>query len=547
MAQEVRKTAGQPAATSFPAKVAPYKEPPDTLDAMVYMVLADAGSENADMREFLYRDRTNLAVYCKAMYGLAMVKQGHKDKLDMILQNISQYLIKDNEDQTAYLKIPEDNFWWCWYGSDVEADAYYLKLLSKTDPKGETAPLLAKYLINNRKNASYWTNTRDTAIAIEAFADYIRGSGEDKPDMTVTISLDGKKVKEVKIDSTNLFSFDNKLEVFGDAVTAGKHKLEFTKAGTGPLYFNAYVTNFTLEDPIKKAGLEVKVDRKYYKLVKVDASVKVSGSRGQALDQKVEKYERKLLKDGDMLDSGELVVVEIEIDSKNDYEYVLFEDMKAAGFEPVEVQSGYNGNDLNAYMELRDERVCFFARTLARGKHSVAYRLRAEIPGAFSAAPCRPGPAAMYAPELKANSDEFKVRIGDTPLLRPARAELLSDGTLFSSRFTTHSLLQLAEWVPWASVLTCPCGTACLKMLPPRASEYACRGATGFGKPCSGPAARAVGRGRIRRSPEYTDAQRLAGQNHPNAKRRLLDDYFSNPNSRSHSPSARSSSRESSG
>ena len=31
--------------------------------------------------------------------------------------------------------------------------------------------------------------------------------------------------------------------------------------------------------------------------------------------------------------------------------------MKAAGFEPVDVQSGYNGNELGAYMELRDNRV----------------------------------------------------------------------------------------------------------------------------------------------------------------------------------------------
>ena len=36
--------------------------------------------------------------------------------------------------------------------------------------------------------------------------------------------------------------------------------------------------------------------------------------------------------------------------------------MKAAGFEPVEVRSGYNGNDMGAYMELRDERVSFFVR-----------------------------------------------------------------------------------------------------------------------------------------------------------------------------------------
>ena len=69
-------------------------------------------------------------------------------------------------------------------------------------------------------------------------------------------------------------------------------------------------------------------------------------------------------------------------------------------------------------MELRDERVCFFARTLARGKHSVAYKLRAEIPGAFSALPTKA--SAMYAPELKANSDEFKVNIEDAPAVKPA-------------------------------------------------------------------------------------------------------------------------------
>jgi uncharacterized protein YfaS (alpha-2-macroglobulin family) len=155
----------------------------------------------------------------------------------------------------------------------------------------------------------------------------------------------------------------------------------------------------------------VKVNRKYYKLTRVDKEVKVSGSRGQALNQKVEKYERKELSNLAQLKSGDLVEVELEIDSKNDYEYLLFEDMKAAGFEPMLVRSGYNPNDMGAYMELRDDRVCFFVRHLARGKHSVSYRLRAEIPGKFSALPTRA--SAMYAPELKGNSDEIKLVIQD--------------------------------------------------------------------------------------------------------------------------------------
>jgi uncharacterized protein YfaS (alpha-2-macroglobulin family) len=394
-----------------PTKTFPWKEYADNLDAFVYMVLVDGGVANTDMDAFLYRDRTHLAVYAKAMYGLALHKQQQAEKLAMILKNVEQFVVNDNENQTTYLRLPGDNYWWYWYGSEIEADAYYLKLLSRTSPKDEKAAGLVKYLLNNRKHATYWNSTRDTAVCIEAMAEYLKASGEDKPDMTVEIWLDGKKQKEEKIDAGNLFTFDNQFVLFGDAVETGKHTLEVKRKGTGPVYFNAYLTNFTLEDFITKAGLEVKVNRKYYKLNRVDKSVKVEGSRGQAADQKVEKYERQELPTGATLKSGDLVEVELEIDSKNDYEYLLFEDMKAAGFETVLVRSGYNPNDLGAFMELRDDRVCFFVRALPRGKHSVSYRLRAEIPGQFSALPTRA--SAMYAPELKGNSDEIKLKIKD--------------------------------------------------------------------------------------------------------------------------------------
>ncbi|MGQ0635052.1 MAG: alpha-2-macroglobulin family protein [Planctomycetaceae bacterium] len=388
-----------------------WKDSADNLDAFVYMVLVDADVADNDMLEFLYRDRTKLAVYGKALYGLALHKQQQADKLAMILTNIEQFLVQDDENQTAYLKLPEGSSWWYWYGSETEANAYYLKLLAKTAPKDEKASRLVKYLLNNRKHATYWNSTRDTAIAIEALAEYLVASGEGKPDMTLEVWLDGKKQKEVKIDSSNLFTFDNQFVLFGDAVETGQHTLELRKKGAGPVYYNAYLTNFTLEDFITRAGLEVKVNRKYYRLKKVDKSVKVSGARGQALDQKVEKYEREELANLATLKSGDLVEIELEIDSKNDYEYLIFEDMKASGFEPQEVRSGYGGDGLGAYMELRDEKVCFFVRWLARGKHSVAYRMRAEIPGRFSALPTRA--YAMYAPELKGNSDEIKLSIVD--------------------------------------------------------------------------------------------------------------------------------------
>ena len=405
---------------NFARQVNPRKQHADDLDAFVYMILVDAGQadggqpgeeQSLEMRDFLYRDRNEIAVYSKAMFGLALHKLGDKEKLRMITRNIEQYLVQDAENETAYLRMPEGSYWWYWYGNETEANAYYLKLLARINPQGETAPRLVKYLLNNRKHATYWRSTRDTALCVEAFADYIRASGEAQPDMTVELLVDGERRKEVRITSENLFTFDNKFVLAGQDVTAGEHVIEIRRRGNGPVYFNAYLTNFTLEDHITRAGLEIKVDRQYYKLIEADKEAAVAGAAGQVVKQRVDKYRREPIHNLELLKSGDLIEIELVIDSKNDYEYVLFEDMKAAGFEPVDVRSGYTNNGLGAYTEFRDDRVTFFVRQLTRGRHSISYRLRAEIPGRFSALPARA--SAMYAPELKGNSDEIKLQIED--------------------------------------------------------------------------------------------------------------------------------------
>ncbi len=383
----------------------------DNLDAFVYMVLTDEAVENKKMRDYLYRDRNSLAVYAKAMFGLALVKAKDSQKLAMIVKNIEQFLVRDAENQTAYLNLPNSSYWWYWYGSEYEAHAYYLKLLSRTAPTDKKASGLVKYLLNNRKHATYWNSTRDTAVIVEAFADYLTASGEAAPDLTLDIFFNNQKMKTVRINAKNLFSFDNKLILEGKQIATGTNHIQLQKSGKGPIYFNAYLDYFTLEDFITRAGLEIKVQRRVFKLTEVDKKIKDAGSHGQVVDRRVEKYEREPLENLAALKSGDLVEVELVIESKNDYEYLVFEDMKAAGFEPVEVRSGYTGNEMGAYVEFRDQKVAFFVRRLARGRHSVSYRLRAEIPGKFSALPTRA--YAMYAPELKANSDEIKLIIKD--------------------------------------------------------------------------------------------------------------------------------------
>ena len=270
---------------------------------------------------------------------------------------------------------------------------------------------MVKYLINNRSHGTYWNSTRDTAYCLEAIGEYLKATTEGEPNLTVEVVYDGKVLKIVEITKDNLFTFDSTAIVAGDILTSGKHTVELRKKGDGPLYSNAYVEYFTLEAFITKAGLEVKVDRTFYKLVPETKTIDAVDSKGQAIDQKRAKYKRVPLKSGDKVKSGDLIEVELGIDSKNDYEYLVFEDWKAAGMESVEVRSGYNPNSLGAYMELRDEKVSLFVQNLPRGRHNLSYRLRAEIPGKFSALPTRA--EAMYAPELRANSDEMKIRIGE--------------------------------------------------------------------------------------------------------------------------------------
>ena len=393
-------------------KDVPRKAHPDNLDAFVFMVLTNAEQKtNEEMAGYLYEDRNHFSIYGKSMIALAFHKLKDNEKVSMLRRNIEQYLVVDKENQTAYLKMDNGSYWWYWYGSEWETHAYYLKLLAKVDAKSDVASGLVKYLVNNRKNSYYWNSTRDTALCIEAIADYITATKESKPDMTVEILLDGEKIGEEKITADNLFTFNNKVVVDSSKVSTGKHKLELRRKGDGPVYFNAYMTYFSKMDFIKKAGLEVKVQRKIYKLIRKEDVNLRSGAAGKVIKANQEAYKRILLKNGDELTSGDLIEVELEIDSKNDYEYIVFEDLKAAGFEAVDVRSGYTRKGFHAYREMRNDRVSFFVTSLPRGKHNISYRLRAEIPGKFSALPAKV--YANYAPELKGNSDEIKLTIKD--------------------------------------------------------------------------------------------------------------------------------------
>jgi len=373
---------------------------------------ADGDDRPSDLIDRLFEGRDKLNVYGKALLSMTLANVGERSRARTVLQNILQYVEVNEETQVAWLRTPRQG-WWYWWNSDIETNAWCLRALVRLEPKSELAPKLVKWLLENRRNGYYWRSTRDTTFCVAAMSEFVAASGEGQPDYTLTLDFDnGAVVKTVRIDAQNLFTCDTRFTIDAAALGGGKHTLKISKNGPGALYYSTYLSYFTKEEDIKAAGLQLKVDRSYFKLVQIPYEVEVEGSEGQKLMEKRLRYERVLVKNGDPVDSGDVIQVELRVTSDNNYTYLCFEDMKPAGCEATELRSGGKGQEgFYSYMELRDEKVVFFVSDLQQGEHLLRYRLRAEVPGIFHALPTVL--YGMYVPELRANSDEIVVEIVD--------------------------------------------------------------------------------------------------------------------------------------
>jgi uncharacterized protein YfaS (alpha-2-macroglobulin family) len=137
----------------------------------------------------------------------------------------------------------------------------------------------------------------------------------------------------------------------------------------------------------------VTLEREYY-------IVKKKFRRGR-LEEKLEPLERPL-------EMGEELEVVLMINSPYDFDYVVLEDPKAAGCVALETRSHYDWA-LEAYVELwNKQRVLFFER-LPRGETVVKYRLRAEVPGTYTALPARV--YVMYSPDIGSSTASAVVEV----------------------------------------------------------------------------------------------------------------------------------------
>ncbi len=370
---------------------------------------------DAKVREALtqsYEKRDDLTDYGRALLAIALVKIGDRTRAAVIIENFDNTVRLDEETQTA--SWGRERGWWWWYDNGLETTAMVLRAYLAAEPKHKYIPMIIKWLVRNRQGAR-WYSTKDTAFCVYALAEYLQASGELDPNMTVTVTVDGKLRNTLRITRENVLAVDVSTLLGPDDLAPGAHTVKIRKQGRGHLHVSSYLRYYTREDPIKAAGHEVSVARRYVRLVPKEVertrSVWDPKTRKRVTETyKTIDFDRKPIEPGAELASGTLLEVCLEIETKNNFEYLIFEDPKPAGCEPVRLVSGSSyGGGTYANLELRDERVVFFATYLKQGKHSLAYRLRCETPGVFSALPSRA--EAMYSPFVRAISDSDRLAV----------------------------------------------------------------------------------------------------------------------------------------
>ena len=382
----------------------------DNLAYCLY-VLAHHNITDRKLLDRAWGNRDDLNACSRALMALAYKKLGEHDRARITLRNLEDRLEEDKENKTAHWG--KTRGYWRWSHDAVEATSYALKAYLAVEPNHRLVKPIMKWLVYNRRG-NRWKSTRDTAMAVYSLADYVRATKELAPSYKVTVFVNGKAVRTLDVTKDNALSLDGRITL-GDAdLKSGENNIRIVKEGAGNLYYSTGMYFYTKEDRIQGAGNELFVKRSYTKL---------------ALD-KDNREVRTPLEYGAQLDSGDRIEVTLELEAKNDYEYLVFEDPKPSGCEAVAIRSGTQHfraptdaaakakaadvafhAGLSAYMEVRDEKTAFFVSSLRQGMHHIVYTLRAEIPGTFNALPTQGH--AMYIPDIRGISDEMRLRIGE--------------------------------------------------------------------------------------------------------------------------------------
>jgi hypothetical protein len=286
----------------------------------------------------------------------------------------------------------------------TEAIAFFMLALLRdagAPPAGAPDPLeghaetlgpLSSFLLAHR-NGARWHGTRDTALAVLALLSYEERRSRGAAPASVRVTVNGRE--RLAAELGGLEAAPPSLLLRDEALAGGENELEFVVDGPaagpagGPWHYSVELSYHEAEDAIAAVEHGLRLERTYW-----------------LLDER--RAPRRRLKSGERVAPGQRLRVTLRARAARPRRYLLLEDPKLAGCEPLAKTSGRGACAGRCeHVELRADRTAIFLATLGEDEEELSYDVEAQTPGTFTAMPARL--EAMYDGDAWGSSDSFRL------------------------------------------------------------------------------------------------------------------------------------------
>ncbi|MCQ2973354.1 MAG: MG2 domain-containing protein [Bacteroidales bacterium] len=327
--------------------------------------------------------------YSQAMISMFLHRYGNKTVPNDILKSLKEHSTS-SEEMGMYFADNVSGF--LWHEAPIETQSIIIEAFDEVANDQEIVDQLKIWLLK-QKQTTDWKTTKATAEA--CYALLLRGTDLLSNSEICTILLnnqpvDPKSNPDIKADAgTGYF----KTSWSGNEVKPEMGNVTVTNPNNGVAWGALYWQYFEQLDKITFAETPLKISKKLFRENITD--------KGVVIEPVTENSNLK---------PGDKIVVRIEIRTDRDMEYVHLKDMRASGFEPVNVLSGYRYQGGIGYYECtKDASTNFFIEYLRKGTYVFEYKLYVQHKGNFSngitSIQC------MYAPEFTAHSEGVRVEV----------------------------------------------------------------------------------------------------------------------------------------
>ena len=335
---------------------------------------------------------TSRGLYAQGMLALTLHRMNDTNTANKIIRALEENSIT-NDELGMYWKSNTSS--WFWYQAPIETQSLLIEAFSEIKPTDvETIDNLKIWLLKN-KQTNQWSTTKATTEAVYALL--LQGSDWLSVTDAVAVIIGGEKLKpstleDVKVEAgTGYF----KTAWNGNEVAPKMGEVQITKKGNGIAWGALYWQYFEDLDQITSAKTPLHLKKKIFS--------KKNTNSGEVLSEITDKTS---------LQVGDLVRIRIELKSDRDMEFIHMKDMRAAGFEPVNVISKYKWQDGLGYSEsTKDASTNFFFDYLPKGVYVFEYDVRVNNAGNFSNGITTI--ESMYAPEFSSHSEGVRVSVED--------------------------------------------------------------------------------------------------------------------------------------